>query len=84
MGWKTTTNIINKAHLDKSTCGAPDCKNDHDHSVTYLTQICHPGMGVEVRYDKNVELLIITCYLCESEITRIRLETNDGRETTKS
>jgi hypothetical protein len=62
---------VTKKELGEAGCGTPGCT--HDHSVIYLTQGCHPGKGLEVRYDKQKEQLLVTCFACDADVTTIQL-----------
>ena len=58
-----------KAELDATGCNMPNC--GHDHSVLYLHAICHPGYAVDVRYEKKLGHLVVTCHKCGQEVARI-------------
>ena len=63
--------VVTKKELSEAGCGSPGCT--HDHSVIYLTQACHPSQGVEVRYDKLKEQLLVTCFVCDADVATIQL-----------
>lgn len=63
--------IVTKTELNKAGCGSPGCT--HDHSTLFLTAACHPAHGLEVKYVKEKEQLVVTCYVCETEVTTIQL-----------
>lgn len=64
---------LTKSDLDAMGCGSPEC--DHDHSVLFLVAECHPGVAVNLRYDKNRGQLIATCHSCHRKAARIELTT---------
>ena len=55
--------------MDLSQCGSPDC--DHDHSVLFLVQRCHPASGAEVHYTKATGVLTIRCKQCEALVAEV-------------
>jgi hypothetical protein len=63
--------VITKEEMNAAGCGSPGCT--HDHSVLYLTAECHPHGGLEVRFEKATEQLVITCFVCEGEVTTVQL-----------
>ncbi|HXA24439.1 MAG TPA: hypothetical protein VNW90_19300 [Acetobacteraceae bacterium] len=61
--------ILAKADLDTARCAVPNCA--HDHEVIFLHSACHRHRGVDVRYEKSLGHLIISCHQCGHEVARI-------------
>jgi hypothetical protein len=68
---KREAKTVTKVELNAAGCATPDC--GHDHSTLYLHSACHTNSGSYVRYEKEIESLIITCARCDDEIIRIKL-----------
>ena len=60
--------LLSKYEMDNMRCDAPVCH--HDHSVIYLHPGCHPRKPVNVRYDKSVGQVIVSCSVCHDEVAR--------------
>jgi hypothetical protein len=54
--------IAYREDMDKQGCAFPGCM--HDHSIIYLTGLCHPGSPHKVRYVKATGLLEMMCARC--------------------
>jgi hypothetical protein len=63
--------VINKEEMKKMGCGSPGC--DHDHSILFLVQGCHPSQGLEVKFVKEKDQLVVSCFVCEAEVTTVQL-----------
>lgn len=50
-------------------CSTPGC--NHDHSVLFLTQRCHPKAGLEASYTKGSGLVTLRCNICKLELADI-------------
>lgn len=57
---------VGKAELDASGCETPNCM--HDHTTLYLHSGCHPGAGLEARYEKKIGALFFNCAECDREV----------------
>ena len=53
-------------------CQSPGCKHE-DHGTLYLNQRCHPGAGVEVRYDRGTGVLKLQCMACHISICNVKV-----------
>jgi len=60
---------LTRNELGKMGCGTPGC--DHDHSVVYLNQRCHPSAATWASYNKRTGNLTIACAECEKPIAEI-------------
>lgn len=65
-----SSRLLLKADLDAAGCAAPDCGHDHD-QVLVLHARCHRSSAVDVRYEKRLGHLVITCHKCGYEVARI-------------
>ena len=61
---------LTRADLDRSGCGDPNCKHEHD-DVLFLNGRCHPQADAEVSYYKKTGLLKVACATCKMTIARI-------------
>ena len=69
--------ILTQADLASAGCSTPNC--GHDHAALYMTQACHPGAGVEVRYVKATGLAEVMCRICRGIVCRLLLASEPPR-----
>jgi hypothetical protein len=55
--------------LDAIGCDEPNC--NHDHSIIFMRQKCHPRANLEVAYHKALGVMICTCASCGLEVGRV-------------
>ena len=55
--------ILTQHTLSKMGCGNPDCTSCS--STLVFNQLCHPGEGQTVMYDKRCGHLNVLCCVCE-------------------
>lgn len=70
---------LTRAVLDEMGCGTPNC--GHDHTVLYLHQACHSGVGTRAAYDKRNGVLTIRCRRCEKVVAEIAVAAEPGNST---
>ena len=62
---------LTAAVMDKMGCSMPHCH--HDHSELYFTQRCHKSAGLEARYVKADQTLVLSCEECEWTVAVIKV-----------
>jgi hypothetical protein len=62
--------LLTKADFDALECNTPNC--DHNQCVWFLQALCCMDEGLEVRYDKVLGHLIVSCHRCGDEVVRIQ------------
>lgn len=60
---------LTREDLDVQGCGNPTCT--HDHTVLFLTALCHQKAGLAVRYDKRDGAIHVLCARCENPVATI-------------
>lgn len=60
---------LTQKELDVAGCADPDC--NHDHTVLFFKQRCHPFTGLEASYDKRSGYLTLICKTCEGPVVTI-------------
>jgi ribosomal protein S27E len=55
--------------LDPIGCDTPNC--NHDHSIIWMRQKCHPKAHLQVAYHKALGAMVVSCPSCGAEVGRI-------------
>jgi hypothetical protein len=63
-----TTRLHSQQELDIQCCSNPECHCDD--SILYFVPLCYDA-PVEVRYEKPLGQIIVSCHVCEREVIRI-------------